>query len=79
MNTIQELLDNDIDIHTAEMMLNEYSKHIGTMNGVYEITDVEYDFNIRGKIVTLECSECGKVIHRTRITLGRPRKEVNNG
>lgn len=68
MNTIQELLDNDIDIHTAEMMLNEYSKHIGTMNGVYEITDVEYDFNIRGKIVTLECSECGKVIHRTMIS-----------
>lgn len=68
MNTIQELLDNDIDIHTAEMMLNEYSKHIGTMNGVYKITDVEYDFNIRCKIVTLECSECGKVIHRTMIS-----------
>ena len=54
MNTIQELLDNDIDIHTAEMMLNEYSKHIGTMNGVYEITDVEYDFNIRDY-----CKVCG--------------------
>ena len=68
MNTVQELLDNNIDLHTAEMMLNEYRKRIGTMNGVYKITDINYDFNIRGKIVTLECQECGKVIYRTMIS-----------
>lgn len=68
MNTIEELLNNNIDLHTAEMMLNEYQKRIGTMNGVYKITDINYDFNIRGKIVTLECQECGKVIYRTMIS-----------
>lgn len=68
MNTIEELLDNNIELHTAEMMLNEYQKRIGTMNGVYKITDINYDFNIRGKIVTLECQECGKVIYRTMIS-----------
>lgn len=68
MNTIQELLDNNIELHTSEMMLNEYRKRIGTMNGVYKITDINYDFNIRGKIVTLECQECGKVIYRTMIS-----------
>lgn len=68
MNTIEELLDNNIELHTAEMMLNEYRKRIGTMNGVYKITDINYDFNIRGKIVTLECQECGKVIYRTMIS-----------
>ena len=34
MNTVQELLDNNIDLHTAEMMINEYQKRIGAMNGV---------------------------------------------
>ena len=67
MNTMQELLDNNIDLYTATMMLNEYSKRIGTMNGVYKIIDINYDFNIRGKIVTLECQECGEVIYRTMI------------
>jgi len=68
MNTVQELLDNNIDLHTAEMMINEYQKRIDTMSGVYRIEDINYDFNIRGKIVTLKCSECGKVIHRTMIS-----------
>lgn len=68
MNTIKELLDNNIDLHTAEMMLNDYEKRIGTMSGVYKITDINYDFNIRGKIVTLECQECSKVIYRTMIS-----------
>ena len=67
MNTIQELLDNNIDLHTAEMMINEYQKRIDTMSGVYRIEDINYDFNIRGKIVTLQCQECGKVIYRTMI------------
>lgn len=68
MNTINELLNNNIDLHTAKMMLNDYQKRIGSMNGVYKITDIYYDFNVRGKIVTLECQECGKVIYRTMIS-----------
>ena len=28
MNTIQELLDNNIELHTAEMVLNEYRKRM---------------------------------------------------
>ena len=68
MNTVQELLDNNIDLHTAEMMINEYQKRIGAMNGVYRIEDINYDFNIHGKIVTLQCQECGKVIYRTMIS-----------
>ena len=74
MNSLEEILDNGIDVHTAELMLNEYSKRIGTMNGVYKIKDIEYDFNIHGKIVTLECSECGNIIHRTMITLCMKRR-----
>lgn len=68
MNSLEDILDNGVDVHTAELMLNEYSKRIGTINGIYKITDIEYDFNIHGKIVTLECSECGKIIHRTMIS-----------
>lgn len=68
MNTLQELLDNGIELHTAKTMLEDYSKRIESMNGVYKITDINYDFNIRGKIVTLECQECGKIIYRTMIS-----------
>ena len=68
MNTLQELLDNNIELYTAEKMLNDYSERIGTMNGIYKITDINYDFNIHGKIVTLECQDCGKVIYRTMIS-----------
>lgn len=68
MNTLQELLDNNIELYTAEKMLNDYSERIGTMNGIYKITDINYDFNIYGKIVTLECQDCGKVIYRTMIS-----------
>ena len=68
MNTIEELLDNGIELYTAEMMISDYSKRIGTTNGIYKIIDINYDFNIRGKIVTLECQECGKVITRTMIS-----------
>ena len=68
MNTLQELLDNNIELYTAEKMLNDYSERIGTMNGAYKIIDINYDFNIHGKIVTLECQDCGKVIYRTMIS-----------
>lgn len=68
MNTVEELLDNGIELYTAEMMLREYSGRIGTMNGIYEIKDINYDFTERGKDVTLQCTECGKVIHRMMIS-----------
>lgn len=68
MNTFQNLIDNGIEPHTAQDMLDEYIKRIGTMNGVYGITDITYDFNERGKDVTLKCSLCGREIHRMMIS-----------
>ena len=67
MNTLQNLIDNGIEPYTAQQMLDGYLKRIGTMNGVYEITDITYDFNERGRDVTLKCSLCGKEIHRMMI------------
>lgn len=67
MNTFQNLIDNGIEPHTAKDMLGGYSKRIGTMNGVYEIIDITYDFNERGRDVTLKCSLCGREIHRMMI------------
>lgn len=68
MNTFQNLIDNGIEPHTAQDMLDGYSKRIGTMNGVYEITDITYDFTERGKDITLKCSMCGREIHRMMIS-----------
>lgn len=67
MNTFQNLIDNGIEPHTAQDMLDGYVNHIGTMNGVYKITDITYDFTERGKDVTLKCSLCGREIHRMMI------------
>ena len=68
MNTFQNLIDNGIEPHTAQDMLDGYSKRIGTMNGIYEITDITYNFSERGKDVTLKCSLCGRQIHRMMIS-----------
>lgn len=68
MNTYTELIDNGIGEYTATRMLDDYKSKIGTMNGVYEITDIYYDFGVRGKVVTLKCTECGKVIQRVMIS-----------
>ena len=68
MNTFQNLIDNGIEPYTAQEMLDEYSKRIGTMNGVYKIIDITYDFTERGKDVTLKCSLCGREIHRMMIS-----------
>lgn len=68
MNTLQNLLDNGIDIHTAIGMLDDYQKRIGTDNGIYIITDITYDFDNRGKDVTLKCRGCGREIHRLMIS-----------
>lgn len=67
MNDIKELVSHGISEITAKSMLDDYKKRIGTMNGVYEIIDINYDFNEHGKNVTLQCSGCGKVIHRLMI------------
>lgn len=67
MNTLQNLLDNGIDLITAQSMIENYSSKIGTRNGVYVITDITYDFEQRGKDVTLRCTKCGKEIHRMMI------------
>lgn len=68
MNTLQDLLDNGIELHTANNMLKQYGDRIGTYSGIYKIIAVEYDFEKRGKDVTLQCTECGKIIHRTMIS-----------
>lgn len=47
MNTLQNLLDNGIEEHTANRMLSEYKRRIGAMNGIYKIVDINYDFNER--------------------------------
>lgn len=67
MNTIEDLMNHGIDRYTAERMLEDYKKRIGTMNGVYEIIDINYDFDERGRDATLQCSGCGKIIHRMMI------------
>lgn len=68
MNAFQNLIDNGIEPHTAQDMLDGYTKRIGTMNGIYEITDITYNFTERGKDVTLKCSMCGREIHRMMIS-----------
>lgn len=67
MNTFQDLINHGIEPHTAQEMLDNYSSKIGKMNGVYEIADITYDFNERGRDVTLKCSLCGREIHRMMI------------
>lgn len=67
MNDIKELVSHGISEITVKSMLDDYKKRIGTMNGVYEIIDINYDFNERGRDVTLQCSGCGKIIHRMMI------------
>ena len=68
MNTFQNLIDNGIEPSAAQDMIDGYSKRIGTMNGVYKIIDITYDFTERGKDVTLKCSLCGREIHRMMIS-----------
>lgn len=64
MNTLQNLIDNGIEINTAIRMLSDYQNRISTDNGIYTITDITYDFNERGKDVTLVCRNCGREVHR---------------
>lgn len=64
MNTFQDLINNGIEPHTAQYMIDCYSKRIGKMSGIYEITDITYDFSDRCRDITLKCSWCGREIHR---------------
>ena len=68
MNTFQNLIDHGIEPYTAQEMLNKYSKRIGTMNGVFEVIDITYDFKERGQDVTLKCSLCGREVHKLMIS-----------
>ena len=38
MNTLQSLIDNGIELYTAQSMIDNYSSKINTMNGIYIIT-----------------------------------------
>ena len=67
MNDIKELVSHGIPEVTAVKMLEDYKKRIGAMNGVYKIIDINYDFNECGRDITLQCSGCGKIIHRIMI------------
>lgn len=67
MNSLQDLLKNGFDEHTAKNMLQGYQERIGTINGIYEVIDINYDSSIKGRNVTLRCVECGRIIHRTII------------
>ena len=67
MNTLQSLIDNGIELYTAQSMIDNYSSKINTMNGIYIITDITYDFDTKGRDVTLKCTECGREIHRMMI------------
>jgi hypothetical protein len=68
VNNLDDLIKNGIDFYTADAMVKAYSEKIGTMNGIYLISDINYDFESRGKLVTLKCSLCGKEITRTMIS-----------
>lgn len=67
MNNLQELVSHGIEKSTAQRMIDGYSKRIGTMNGIYRITDITYDFSNHGRVVTLECTGCGKTIARLMV------------
>ena len=68
MNTLEQLLDNGIELNTAVSMLESYSNRIGTRNGIYEVYDISYDFTERGRDITLRCTQCGRKIHRIMIS-----------
>lgn len=56
MNTLENLIDKGIEKSTAVSMLESYSSKIGSMSGVYEITDITYDFKECGRDVELNVS-----------------------
>lgn len=68
MNTFEELIENGLSQHNANRIIEECNKRIGTINGVYLIKDITYDFKSKGKVVTLECMKCGAEIQRTMIS-----------
>ena len=39
MNTLQDLIDNGIEVNTAIKMLSDYQKRIGNQNGIYKIEE----------------------------------------
>lgn len=64
MNTVEELVSvYNIHENNAKMMLDNYSKKIGVVNGDFRITDITYK-GFETKDIELTCTLCGKVIHR---------------
>lgn len=66
MNSIENLINYGIDKANAQRMIDSYNSLIGTMNGVYEITDINYIGN-KTRVISLKCSLCGNEIKRTMI------------
>lgn len=62
MNTLEELV-NIYNIHesNARLMLDNYSKRIGQINGDYTITDITYK-GFERREVEITCNKCGKVV-----------------
>lgn len=64
MNTLEELVSKyNINIKTASMMLDNYSKRIGTVNGDFKITDITYN-GFENREIELTCVKCGKIIRK---------------
>lgn len=64
MNSREELKEYGFVDKEINLMLNSYAKRINTIQGIYRIIDINYNNIKHTKDVTLECTKCGKVIHR---------------
>lgn len=61
MNSLEELVSYGINEYTARSMIEAYKSRIGTENGDYTITDVEYQRDTGERKVTQVCRRCGSV------------------
>lgn len=64
MNTVEELV-NVYGIHesTAQKMIEDYSRRIGSENGDFRITDITYK-GFQTRDIEMTCMSCGQVIHK---------------
>lgn len=66
MNTLNELVQyEDINIYTAQQMINNYKKRIGEVHGVNEIVDINYNRDTKSRDITLRCTKCNREIVRS--------------
>lgn len=67
MNTLEELVSiYNIHESNAKMMLNNYSKRIGQVNGDYTITDITYK-GFERREVEITCNKCDKVVVKSLV------------